>query len=238
MKDLYLRCFFLHDNSSDVLYIHQMNYHEGEYMKTEKIDLGTRTLERLKAYVKNQNLQKGDKLPTEQELIKILGVGRSTVRESVKILAYSGIVEVKQGSGTYLTGTQTQSIDNIKLRRTEKMLEYEAIKELINNDITDEQWLSLKAKLGRRNQLLEQGKFSDYLDADIKFHTMIIQLSQNEYLTKWYQQLEPLWKSYLSKLVIKSEEYRGNTKLHNQLYEALINRNQETALKIISQVGK
>ncbi|MBI0107956.1 FadR family transcriptional regulator [Lactobacillus sp. W8089] len=207
-------------------------------MKTEKIDLGTKTLEKLKAYIKDQNLQKGDKLPTEPELIKILGVGRSTVRESVKILAYSGVVEVKQGSGTYLTGEQTQSIDNIKLRHTEKMLEYEAIKELINNDITDQQWLSLKARLGRRNQLLEQGKFSDYLDADIKFHTMIIQLSQNEYLTKWYQQLQPLWKSYLSKLVVKSEEYRGNTELHNQLFEALINRNQETALKLIGQVGK
>lgn len=207
-------------------------------MKTEKIDLGTKTLEKLKAYIKDQNLQKGDKLPTEPELIKILGVGRSTVRESVKILAYSGVVEVKQGSGTYLTGAQTQSIDNIKLRHTEKMLEYEAIKELINNDITDQQWLSLKARLGRRNQLLEQGKFSDYLDADIKFHTMIIQLSQNEYLIKWYQQLQPLWKSYLSKLVVKSEEYRGNTELHNQLFEALINRNQETALKLIGQVGK
>ncbi len=207
-------------------------------MKTEKIDLGTKTLEKLKAYIKDQNLQKGDKLPTEPELVKILGVGRSTVRESVKILAYSGVVEVKQGSGTYLTGEQTQSIDNIKLRYTEKMLEYEAIKELINNDITDQQWLSLKARLGRRNQLLEQGKFSDYLDADIKFHTMIIQLSQNEYLTKWYQQLQPLWKSYLSKLVVKSEEYRGNTELHNQLFEALINRNQETAFKLIGQVGK
>lgn len=217
--------------SSDELY-------EGNYMKTEKIDLGTKTLEKLKAYIKDQNLQKGDKLPTEPELIKILGVGRSTVRESVKILAYSGVVEVKQGSGTYLTGEQTQSIDNIKLRHTEKMLEYEAIKKLINNDITDQQWLSLKARLGRRNQLLEQGKFSDYLDADIKFHTMIIQLSQNEYLTKWYQQLQPLWKSYLSKLVVKSEEYRGNTELHNQLFEALINRNQETALKLIGQVGK
>lgn len=217
--------------SSDELY-------EGNYMKTEKIDLGTKTLEKLKAYIKDQNLQKGDKLPTEPELIKILGVGRSTVRESVKILAYSGVVEVKQGSGTYLTGEQTQSIDNIKLRHTEKMLEYEAIKELINNDITDQQWLSLKARLGRRNQLLEQGKFSDYLDADIKFHTMIIQLSQNEYLTKWYQQLQPLWKSYLSKLVVKSEEYQGNTELHNQLFEALINRNQETALKLIGQVGK
>ena len=217
--------------SSDELY-------EGNYMKTEKIDLGTKTLEKLKAYIKDQNLQKGDKLPTEPELVKILGVGRSTVRESVKILAYSGVVEVKQGSGTYLTGEQTQSIDNIKLRYTEKMLEYEAIKELINNDITDQQWLSLKARLGRRNQLLEQGKFSDYLDADIKFHTMIIQLSQNEYLTKWYQQLQPLWKSYLSKLVVKSEEYRGNTELHNQLFEALINRNQETAFKLIGQVGK
>ena len=100
--------------SSDELY-------EGNYMKTEKIDLGTKTLEKLKAYIKDQNLQKGDKLPTEPELIKILGVGRSTVRESVKILAYSGVVEVKQGSGTYLTGEQTQSIDNIKLRHTKQL---------------------------------------------------------------------------------------------------------------------
>ena len=36
-------------------------------MKTEKIDLGTKTLEKLKAYIKDQNLQKGDKLPTEPE---------------------------------------------------------------------------------------------------------------------------------------------------------------------------
>ena len=44
----------------------------------------------------------GDKLPTELELIKILGVGRSTVREAVKELVVMKLVEIRRGRGTYL----------------------------------------------------------------------------------------------------------------------------------------
>src|ERR1700761_2775609 len=44
--------------------------------------------------------QPGDKLPSEPELMAQFGVGRSTIREAVRILANTGLVTVRQGSGT------------------------------------------------------------------------------------------------------------------------------------------
>src|SRR5579885_1262205 len=42
------------------------------------------------------------KLPTESELMARLAVGRSTLREAMRILAYMGLVEVQPGDGTYV----------------------------------------------------------------------------------------------------------------------------------------
>lgn len=45
----------------------------------------------------------GDKLPNENDLAQELGVSRSTLREAVKILTTSGILEIKRGRGTFVT---------------------------------------------------------------------------------------------------------------------------------------
>ena len=44
----------------------------------------------------------GERIPTEPMLAEMLGVSRGTIREAVKILAFSGLLEVRQGAGTYL----------------------------------------------------------------------------------------------------------------------------------------
>lgn len=44
----------------------------------------------------------GDKLPNEDEIAKELGVGRSSVREGMKVLKVYGVVEIRQGGGTYV----------------------------------------------------------------------------------------------------------------------------------------
>src|ERR1700744_5363512 len=46
--------------------------------------------------------QPGEKLPSEPELMTHFGVGRSTIREAIRILANTGAVSVRQGSGTYV----------------------------------------------------------------------------------------------------------------------------------------
>ena len=45
----------------------------------------------------------GDKLPNEDELALEIGVGRSSVREGMKVLKVYGVVEIRQGGGTFVT---------------------------------------------------------------------------------------------------------------------------------------
>lgn len=47
-------------------------------------------------------LKPGDKLPTETELSQILGVGRNSVREAIKILQAYGVIYIKRAEGTYI----------------------------------------------------------------------------------------------------------------------------------------
>src|SRR5258708_29346800 len=46
--------------------------------------------------------QAGQKLPSEPELMEQFGVGRSTIREAIRILANTGSLSVRQGSGTFV----------------------------------------------------------------------------------------------------------------------------------------
>ncbi|MCM1114053.1 MAG: FadR family transcriptional regulator [Clostridium sp.] len=45
----------------------------------------------------------GDKLPNELDLARELGVSRSTLREAIRILTTSGILEIQRGKGTFVT---------------------------------------------------------------------------------------------------------------------------------------
>src|SRR5256714_8180162 len=51
----------------------------------------------------------GQRIPPESELVTALGVGRNTVREAVRALAHSGLLEVRQGDGTYVRTTSEVS---------------------------------------------------------------------------------------------------------------------------------
>ena len=53
-------------------------------------------------YISDKELTVGEKLPTERELMKIIGVSRNSLREALKSLEAIGVVEIRQGSGIYL----------------------------------------------------------------------------------------------------------------------------------------
>ncbi len=203
-----------------------------------QIDLGTRTIHQIIQLIKKRQIRPGQKLPTELQLTQKFKVGRSTVREAIQVLIHSGILKARQGSGTYVNNLSEIQETNQKLWPTQKMLEREAVREIINQPINDNQWLILKARLARRNQLLRQGDFKNFVSADINFHNYIIKLSQNPYLIRWYQELAIPWRTHLNRLIIRNRPYRGNSQRHVQLFKALISRNEALTLKLINQIGK
>ena len=57
--------------------------------------LSERAAEMIRQYIRDREMEEGDKLPNEFRLMEICGVSRSTVREAIKILTFEGLIEVR-----------------------------------------------------------------------------------------------------------------------------------------------
>ena len=52
--------------------------------------------------------QKGDMLPSEKELMEMMGVSRITVREALRLLSEAGVIETRKGKGSFILIDRTQ----------------------------------------------------------------------------------------------------------------------------------
>ncbi len=57
---------------------------------------------RLKELIASGQYHPGDRLPTEQELAQEFGVGRSSIREAIKVFQHLGVVDARAAKGTFL----------------------------------------------------------------------------------------------------------------------------------------
>src|SRR5882757_1603929 len=67
-----------------------------------KFSLAQEVAEKLGDRIRAGRYREGEQLPTEPELMKQFGVGRSSIREAIRILANSGMLRVQQGVGTFI----------------------------------------------------------------------------------------------------------------------------------------
>lgn len=61
------------------------------------------TVNDLKGIIQEEGIKPGDKLPSERVLAERLGVGRSSVREALRSMELLGLIQTRQGGGTYLS---------------------------------------------------------------------------------------------------------------------------------------
>src|SRR3954452_8103932 len=67
--------------------------------------LADETIAHLRAQITSGTWPVGSRIPTEPELVERLGVARNTVREAIRALAHNGLLDIRQGSGTYVVAT-------------------------------------------------------------------------------------------------------------------------------------
>lgn len=72
--------------------------------------LSARVIAALRADIESGRIAGGRKLPTEAQLTEIFGVSRTVVREAVAALAADGLVETRQGAGTFAVSTRMASL--------------------------------------------------------------------------------------------------------------------------------
>src|SRR5689334_21721474 len=65
--------------------------------------LAVQMRDRLAAAIRSGGLRPGDQVPTEQDLAEQLDVGRSTVREALRLLERDGLIDVHHGRGRFVS---------------------------------------------------------------------------------------------------------------------------------------
>ena len=155
----------------------------------EKRLLGEQTEEALMAYIPYVPFQVGERIPSEVERAQRFGEGSSTIREAVKGLVSKGILEVRRGSGTYVTATRLADQDPLGLSglqdRYKSALELLDVRLLLEPEIaalaaeyaTEGELEELKKLCAETEQLYRDGK--DHIPKDIQFHTCIAKCSKN-----------------------------------------------------------
>lgn len=165
-------------------------------METEPIvrrKLSDEVFARLQKLITGGDLQPGDEMPSERELMERFGVGRPAIREAMQALANMGLVAISHGERAKVLQLTAQSIlrqvdgaAKIMLSSSKDTLEHlksariffergvvrDAVEKATEADIDQ-----LRAILARQRSLL--GDADGFIEADMEFHTSIARISGN-----------------------------------------------------------
>lgn len=152
------------------------------------------TADNLLNYIKKNQLKVGERLPNEAALAKKFEVSRSTLREAVRMLVSRNILEVRQGSGTYISPKQGITDDPLGFSLVDDILK-------LTDDLFElryilEPKIAAKAALNATNSEIEEIKKinleieqtvhkpgTKHFELDIKFHSLIAKASKNVAMT-------------------------------------------------------
>ncbi len=160
----------------------------------EKKSLAQQTTERLYGMIViERRLAPGDKLENEVTLSQALGVSRSTLREAIRTLAAQGILEVRRGSGTYvsshvyeLDGCDFSTLAQIR-GRLRDLFELRSIVEpsaarLACRRATERELAEILERGQAVEACIRAGE--DRTEADRAFHAAIVRATHNAFMMR------------------------------------------------------
>jgi GntR family transcriptional repressor for pyruvate dehydrogenase complex len=78
-----------------------------------KVTIVESIVDQIVEQIQQGKLNPGDRLPSERQLIEMLGVSRSSVREALQGLMVMGMVESRPGQGTFVTNSRGRLMPNL-----------------------------------------------------------------------------------------------------------------------------
>ena len=206
----------------------------------EKASVKDQTLEQLKNYILSGAVPLGERLPSERALADVLGVGRYSVREALKVLEAVGLLESRVGEGTFLTTNTGASFGRIlglslatwggtiiELLDARKMIEVEAARAAAER-ATSGQITLIEVELTAMHANMDQVRA--YLKADMNFHRRIGEASQNAIISQFVNNLIDLLEEVLKEThsdSLPAQAEGGGT--HQAIFAAIAQGDADTA---------
>lgn len=203
-----------------------------------KRSLVEQAVDQLRARIAGGAWQVGERLPTEPEMAVELGISRNTVREAMRVLAFSGQVDIRQGDGSYLRNAQdplqaVQAMSRCSVeqaRETRSILEAEAIG-LAALRRTEDDLRGLREAL-QRSAAHYHGDLDAYIDCDLVFHQRLVDAAHNPALSELYRYFSSVVASALQRNLSAVPRRQAVFDLHGQILDAVEQRDPERAKRL------
>ncbi|GAA4207843.1 FadR/GntR family transcriptional regulator [Streptosporangium oxazolinicum] len=161
----------------------------------QRASLVDQVIDQLKEQITSNSWQMHAKIPTETVLAEQLGVGRNTVREAVRALTHAGLLECRQGDGTYVRATSELSGAMLRRLRTAEQLEILEVRRALEVEAarlaatrrTDADIAGIEAALAERERAWELGEPDTFVEADLAFHMAVVRATHNLVLIDLYE---------------------------------------------------
>jgi GntR family transcriptional repressor for pyruvate dehydrogenase complex len=202
------------------------------------------TLERLLTMIQEGYWKPGERLPAQRKLAGMLGISMSTLREALQSLQSVGILEMRQGEGTFVSQQPYQTIERVLgLSFAQGVLNIQSLFEariFIESGLayhaarraSTEQLEALFGDLKELEQAIRQDRMRDAEDLDLAFHRRISEMAGNIFLKQVWDMLHHVMEQYVRIIPHTLEGHR----LHVKIAEAIRDRHPDASAQAVRKL--
>jgi GntR family transcriptional repressor for pyruvate dehydrogenase complex len=213
--------------------------------QSTKQTVGGRVVDLVLELIQDGRLKPGDRLPPERELAEQIGVSRASLRSGLRSLQAMGVMNARQGSGTYIVAGPP-SLGEGPLRFLAALHGFTRDDMFGARSVLEVGAARLAAAHASPEQLAVMadevtGMFESindpqgYLRHDVGFHRAVAAASQNPVLATLIDTLAQLvWESR-RETVAHSTDLREAAEMHRRIYQAIRSRDGDEARRAMSE---
>ena len=199
-------------------------------------------VEEIKDKVISGELKDGDMLTSQDVLAKSMGVSRASLREAFNRLKLMGLIETKQGSGTFVKKTTPSDFMNsltslliMDQASAAELLDARlhiesAVAALAAKNASDEDLKKMKRVLDGMENDFRSGNIESFIAKDIQFHTFLAESSKNRVLVKVVEIIRDILHQFIKKFFdTVPSSLTTAIEYHTNIYEAIKQHDPEAA---------
>jgi GntR family transcriptional regulator, transcriptional repressor for pyruvate dehydrogenase complex len=198
--------------------------------------------------IRDNTLKPGDKLDSVEKLAQKFKVGRSAIREALSALRAMGLIEIRQGEGTFVNSTNEAdlalALSPSLLINQQELLEFLEVRKVIESATasitavkrTPAQLQEIKLALDDMKDAIHKEGLGE--QADVRFHLAIAKATQNTLLVKLVNQITDTLRETMreTRRMWLYDEKASVERLyqeHRSIYEAIVDRNSNLAQQLM-----
>ncbi|GAJ93204.1 FadR/GntR family transcriptional regulator [Rhizobium rhizogenes] len=215
------------------------------------IDRTQQVIDALSDFIESSELQAGQRLPTERELMAALSVGRSTIREVLTHFQALGVMETRKGSGTYLLKPVSKATIHMPLSLDTTHLRDVLLQTLeVRRGIECEAGMVAARKRSTADIAIIEEKLNEMERVhiakgtsgpeDLAFHLAVYDASHNPLFKQLLEQMRGTFERFWTHPFDRQDFARRSFPFHRTLFNAIVAQDPEAAraetLKILDVV--